>query len=102
MHFSFPGYPYDYIEIMIGKLRSDGNFPKFPYTGEGHMRSFWLLQSFLIRLLHIEDNHIQTMDQCCYDFQVKGDMWNIDQWQEIPGKYCCNTTCKASKRRGSI
>jgi len=69
MHFSFPGYYSDSVKVTLGKLGSDGTFPNSHTWVRNVLRSFWVLQSFLIRQLHIQDEQILALDHLLQDFE---------------------------------
>lgn len=87
MSFSFPGYYYDNMKVTIGKLGSDGNYPKFPYMNEAGVRSYWVLQSLLTRQLHVQDEQIPALDQLFQDLRGNNHVWTVEQWKEAISSY---------------
>lgn len=87
MSYADHGYYYDDIKITIGKLKSDGTLPRFPYIDEAQARSLWLLESFLIRQLHIQEQSILALDQLRQDFHKTRTTWSIEQWKQIISLY---------------
>lgn len=87
MSFSFRGYFYDSIKIALGKLDSDGNYPKFPYMSEAGVRPYWVLQSLLTRQLHVQDEQIPALDQLFQDLRRNKHVWTVEQWKEAISSY---------------
>ena len=81
------------MEITIGKLGSDGKFPfnqsNFPVGFAGRERTLWLLESLLIRQLHVQDERILALDQFDQDNRRrKRDYeWDYEQWKQVISLY---------------
>lgn len=73
------------MEIVISKLGSDGK----PAHGE-HRRKSWLLESLLDHLLHVQDEHIQALDQIRLERRKDKwhkEKWDKSQWMQVIGLY---------------
>jgi hypothetical protein len=73
------------MEIVIRRLGSDGKPAR-----ESGRHTCWLLESLLTRLLHVQDEHILTLDQI--RLEIRKDKWHKvrwekSQWMQVIGLY---------------
>lgn len=88
MSFSYHDYYRDYMEVEMRKLGSDGKFlPLSLYPGEGSVRARWVLKSFLIRQLHVQDETLQVLDQLLHEFWKKRQAWDVEKWKQVINLY---------------
>ena len=85
--FSHSYYERDSMQILLGKLDGNGAFPKFPYTDQVGVRRVWALQSFFIRQLHIQDEHISAIDELVGVGRREKHVWTFERWKQVISSY---------------